>query len=372
MNSRRRFLQSASLGGAAVAAPAFVKASSEYVLRFQSTWPTRDIFHEYALDYAKKVNDMSGGALKIEVLPANSVVKAFALLDAVHKGQLDGGHGVPNYWYAKNTAFCLFGSGPAFGMDGNLLLAWMEYGGGQKLYDMLVNETLKLEVQGFLYGPMPTQPLGWFKRPITSPADLRGLRFRAAGATADLFRELGMTTAALPAADIVPAMDQELIDAAEFNNPSSDRTLGFPAVSKICMLRSTHQTSEVFEVIFNRKRFESLPRELRNIIRYATQASSADMSWKAADRYARDYEYMSKQQGVKFITTPPSVFKTQLDAWRRIVDRESFKNPMFAKIVASQKRFAQRVVGFQLDAVLDPSIIYDFWFGKQRIAQPPR
>src|SRR5215208_247358 len=218
--SRRSFLKKAAVGaaGAAVAvAPTIHVAQAPISLRFQSTWPTKDIFHEYALDYAKKVNDMSGGRLKIEVLPAGAVVKAFDLLDAVSKGTLDGGHGVVAYWYGKNTAIALWGSGPAFGMDPNMILSWHYYGGGKQLLEEIY-KSLNLNVVSFLYGPMPTQPLGWYKKPVTKIADFKGLKFRTVGLSIDIFTGLGMAVNALPGAEIVPAMDRGLLDAAEFNN----------------------------------------------------------------------------------------------------------------------------------------------------------
>ena len=142
-------------------------------MRFQSTWPTKDIFHEYALDYAKTVNDMTGGDLKIEVLPAGSVVPAFGLLDAVSKGTLDGGHGVIVYHYGKQNALALWGSGPAYGMDANMLMAWHRWGGGKELLTKLYS-SVGANVVSFPYGPMATQPLGWFKKPITKVGGFQG------------------------------------------------------------------------------------------------------------------------------------------------------------------------------------------------------
>ena len=128
-SSRRHFLKVAAAGSATtVAVPSIVKAQGPVSMRFQSTCPAKDIFHEYALDYAKKVNDMTGGDLKIEVLPAGAVVPAFGLLDAVSKGTLDGGHGVLVYHYGKQTALALWGSGPGYAMDANMLLAWHRVG----------------------------------------------------------------------------------------------------------------------------------------------------------------------------------------------------------------------------------------------------
>lgn len=370
-HSRRRFVQkglalgTAALAGSASAqnqAPAFVKNVRPVVFKFQSTWPTLDIFNEFSQDLAKKVNDMSGGELSFNVNPTNSIVRAFGIQNAVHKGDLDGGHGVATYWHDRHPAFSLFGSGPSFGMSANQVLAWVQYGGGQQLYDQLVQQELRLNIQGFMYGPLICQPLGWFKNRIKTLQDLEGVRFRAVGLAAEVFKELGLKTTALQSSDIVPWLDKGLIDAAEFNNPSSDRTLGFPKVRSICMIRSFHQSAEVFEVIFNKTRFDSLPFALRSIIRYALQASSADLSWKAADRFSKDYEAMRRDQGVRYFQTPDEVLTAQLNAWRKIIVRESAKSKIFREIVDSQKRFAQRVVGFENDVTPSSKMAYDFWF----------
>lgn len=368
--TRRRFVQQAlgvgagaCLAGAAQAqAPAAVKSASPIVLKFQSTWPTKDIFNEFAQDFAKKVNDMSGGELRIDVYPANSIVKAFGIQNAVHKGQLDGGHGVPTYWHDRHPAFSLFGSGPSFGMSSNQILAWFQYGGGQQLYDELVQKEMNLNIQGFMYGPLTPQPLGWFKNRVNSIKDLDKLRFRAVGLAAEVFRELGLNTTALQPADIVPWLDKGLIDAAEFNNPSSDRALGFPSVSSVCMIRSFHQSSEVFEVIFNKERFDGLSFALRSIIRYALQASSSDLSWKAADRFSTDYEEMRRKQGVRYFVTPDDILTAQLNAWRKIIAKESANSSIFRRIIESQMRFAKRVVGFENDLTPSSKMAYDFWF----------
>lgn len=369
-DSRRRFVQSALAAGAGgmlasqvqAQAPAVVKTASPIVFKFQSTWPTKDIFNEFAQDFAKKVNDMSGGELRIDVYPTNSIVKAFGIQNAVHKGQLDGGHGVPTYWHDRHAAFSLFGSGPSFGMSSNQILAWFQYGGGQQLYDELVQKEMNLNIQGFMYGPLTPQPLGWFKNRIENIKDLDKLRFRAVGLAAEVFKELGLSTTALQPADIVPWLDKGLIDAAEFNNPSSDRALGFPSVSSVCMIRSFHQSSEVFEVIFNKQRFDSLPFALRSIIRYALQASSADLSWKASDRFSTDYEEMRRKQGVRYFITPDDILKAQLNAWRKIIARESANSRIFKRIIDSQMRFAKRVVGFENDLTPSSKMAFDFWF----------
>lgn len=330
-------------------------------LRFQSTYTSGDIFHEYAMDFVKKVNEMSGGRLKIELLPSGAVVKNFDLLDAVNKGTLDGGYGVLAYHYGKSPAFALWGSGPAFGMDANTLLAWHYYGGGKEILKDIYKSIGITDVVSFLCGPMPTQPLGWFKKPITNPNDLKGLKYRTVGLAVDMFKELGATVILLPGGEIVPAMERGLLDGAEFYNPTSDRALGFPNVSKVCMVQSFHQSSEQFEILFNKTKYDLLPTDLKAIIKYATQAFSAEISWKTIDRYSKDY-YEMMMQGVKFYKTPDSILRAQLDAWDKVVAKKSAENPLFKEVVDSQKTFAQRAEAWQNEYMVDYKIAYNRYF----------
>ena len=362
---RRKFLKGAAIGSAGAAALSFPMISqgqaAPQTLRFQSTWPAKDIFHEYALDFAKKVNDMTGGELRIEVLPAGAVVPAFQLLDAVSKGTLDGGHGVVVYHYGKNAALALWGSGPSFGMDANMLLSWHKYGGGKEMLDELY-KVVGANVKSYVYGPMPTQPLGWFKKPITKTEDLKGLKYRTVGISIDMFTAMGVSVNALPGGEIIPAMDRGLLDAAEFNNASSDRLLGFPDVSKVCMLQSFHQNAEQFEILFNGTKYNAMPAKLRSILDYAVEASSADMSWKAVDRYSSSYEEMQAKQGVKFYKTPDSILRNQLKVFDEVVAKKSAENPLFKKIVDSQRAFAKRAVKWDLDTNVNRRMAYDHYF----------
>ncbi len=363
--SRRNILKAAVAAGGAAALgfPAIVKAQGPISMRFQSTWPQKDIFHEYANDFAKKVNDMTGGDIKIEVLPAGAVVPAFQLIDAVSKGTLDGGHGVVVYHYGKQTAVALWGSGPSYGMDANMMLAWHKYGGGKELLNKLY-ASIGANVVSFLYGPMPTQPLGWFKKPVTKADDFKGLKFRTVGLSIDVFTGLGAAVNALPGGEIVPAMDRGLLDAAEFNNASSDRSLGFPDVSKVCMLQSYHQSAEQFEITFNKTKYDALPAKMKSLIEYAVEACSQDMSWKAIDRYSQDYLEMQTKQNVKFYRTPDSVLQTQLKVYDQAAAKKSAENPLFKEIEASQRQFAERTVKWYLDTQISPRMAYNHYFGK--------
>ena len=361
-SSRRNFLKVAAAGAAATVATPALAQTGPTNMRFQSTWPAKDIFHEYALDYAKKVNDMTGGDLKIEVLPAGAVVPAFQLLEAVSKGTLDGGHGVLAYHYGKQNALALWGSGPGYAMDANMLLAWHKYGGGKELLAKLY-ASIGANVVSFPYGPMPTQPLGWFKKPVTKADDLKGVKFRTVGISIDVFTGLGAAVNALPGGEIVSAMDRGLLDAAEFNNATSDRVLGFPDVSKICMLQSYHQNAEQFEIMFNKDKYNALPEKMKAIIANATEAAGQDMAWKAIDRYSKDYEEMQTKDKVKFYKTPDSILQKQLDIYDEVVAKKSVDNPLFKEIVESQLAFAKRATQWEQDTVVNRRMAYNHYFG---------
>ncbi len=369
--ARRGFLRAATgvaAGAATLGFPMIAKGQAGPIsMRWQSTWPSKDIFHEYALDYAKKVNDMTGGDLKIEVLPAGAVVPAFGLLDAVSKGTLDGGHGVLVYHYGKQNALALWGSGPAFGRDANMLLAWHRYGGGRELLAKLYN-SIGANVVSFPYGPMATQPLGWFKKPVTKADDFKGLKYRTVGISIDVFTGLGAAVNALPGGEIIPAMDRGLLDAAEFNNASSDRLLGFPDVSKVCMLQSFHQNAEQFEILFNKAKYDALPDKMKAIIANAVDAASADMSWKAIDRYSKDYIEMQQKQGVKFYKTPDAILQRQLDIYDQVATKKSGENALFKEIIDSQRAFAERAVRWDMDTNVSRRMAYNHYWQKQAAA----
>jgi TRAP-type mannitol/chloroaromatic compound transport system substrate-binding protein len=371
---RRTFLRGAALaatGAAALGFPNVVKAQGPITMRWQSTWPQKDIFHEYALDFAKKVNDMTGGDLKIEVLPAGAVVPAFGLIDAVSKGTLDGGHGVLVYHYGKQNALALWGSGPGYGMDANMLLSWHKYGGGKQLLQKLY-ASIGVNVVWVPSGPMFTQPLGWFKKPVTKADDFKGLKYRTVGISIDVFTGLGAAVNALPGGEIVPALDRGLLDAAEFNNATSDRILGFADVSKVCMLQSYHQNAEQLEITFNKTKFDSLPDKMKAIIENGVEAASADMSWKSIDRYSKDYGELQTKDKVRFNKTPDAIRQRQLEIYDQVVEKKSADNPMFKEIVESQQGFAARAVKWDLDTNVSRRMAYNHYFARPAKPEPKK
>jgi TRAP-type mannitol/chloroaromatic compound transport system substrate-binding protein len=382
--SRRRFLGgAAALGGAATLAslgacgvgqdtkaPAAGSAggASDAMpplnLRIQAGFPAKDPLFDIAQDFYKILAELSGGKIKVELLQAGSVVGAFDQADAVHKGILDGSHAVPAFWYGKDNALSLFGTGPALGQDANTVLAWMEYGGGQQLFDELYQDVLKLDVVGLMYGPMPTQPLGWFRKEVKSAEEFKGIKYRTVGLSIDVFKNMGAAVVALPGGEIVPALERGVIDAAEFNNPASDQALGFPDVAKTCMVKSYHQPAEFFEILINRRVWESMPEAYRIMFRVAAKAATAQMSWKTLDLYSKAYEELRDKRGIKFIETPRDILDAQLKAWDAVIAEKSAANPFFAKVLESQKKFMKRVVGYQVKFVVEPRQAYEHFFGK--------
>jgi TRAP-type mannitol/chloroaromatic compound transport system substrate-binding protein len=360
--SRRKFLKTAAAGAAGAAALGFpmVSRAQTMTLKMQGAWGAKDIFNEYAEDYVKRVNEMAGGRLVIDYLVAGAVVKPFQVMDAVNKGVLDAGHQVAVYWYGKSKVASLFGTGPVFGQNAHQGLAWIYYGGGQELYNELLQK-LGLNIVGFFAMPMPTQPLGWFKTRITDAKQLVGLKYRTVGLAADLFQAMGTKVTQLPGGEIVPALERGVIEAFEFNNPTSDRSFGAQDVSKVYMLGSYHQAAEFFEIIFNKKKYNQLPAEHKALLQYAAEAASSNNFWKGQDRYSQDLLWLENEAKVKVYRTPVSVMKAQLNAWDKILpDLE--KDPFFKKVVASQKAFAHRVAYYELLNACDYKLAFDHYF----------
>jgi TRAP-type mannitol/chloroaromatic compound transport system substrate-binding protein len=361
---RRQFLK----GGMAIAAgslaaglPMISSAAKPVVLKLQGAWGG-GIFKEFALDYVRRVNEMSAGSLKVDYLDVGAVVKTAEIQTAVHRGVIDGSHLVTAYWYSKNPAASLFGTGPCWGWTANQMLGWIHYGGGKELYDELMRDVLKLDIVGFFSGPMPAQPLGWFRKEVKSADDIKGLKYRTVGLAANVMMEMGMSVVQLPGGEIQPAMDRGLIDAAEFNNPTSDKDFGMQDVAKNYYLASFHQSQECFEIIFNKKKFESLSDEHKKILQYAAEAASADMSWKAQDRYSNDLQALQKEHGVTVRRTPQSIMDAQLKAWDKVLP-QFMKDPFFAKVVESQKAWMKRVGAYELTNAPDYEGAYRHYFG---------
>ena len=362
--NRRSFLKRTALGGGAVAgtlaAPA-VLAQAPIVLKMQTSWGAGNIWQEMAQDYADRVDQMSGGRLKIDLLPAGAVVGAFQVLDAVNDGVLDAAHSVPVYWYGKNKAASLFGTGPVFGGSATTMLSWFYEGGGKELYDELTRDIMGLEVDGYMGFPMFAQPFGWFKGEVNTVADLQGFKYRTVGLAADLLQSMGMAVAQLPGGEIVPAMERGVIDAFEFNNPSSDKDFGAHDVAKNYYLSSYHQASESFEFLFNKLTMEDLPDDLRAIVKYGVEAVSTANTAKAMRRYSADLKWLQEEAGVTVRRTSKEILAAQIEAWDKLIPVLE-EDPFMKKCLDSQRAWVEQVTYYEIMNAPDYALASDHYF----------
>ena len=367
--SRRRFLGgaagAAAAGGALLAAPHVARAQT--VVKMQTSWPASDIWMEFAQQYVDRVEQMSGGRLKIDLLPAGAVVGPFQVLDAVNDGVLDAAHTVPVYWYGKHKAASLFGTGPVFGGSATTMLAWFHAGGGKEFYQELTQDILGLNVYGFYGFPMPAQPFGWFKEPIATSGELAGFKYRTVGLAADLMQKLGMSVAQLPGGEIVPSMERGVIDAFEFNNPSSDMRFGAQDVAKNYMLSSYHQASESFEFLFNKDFFDDLDEDLRAILEYGVEATSTANTAIALDNYSSDLRKLQEEHGVTVHRTPKEILDAQLGAWDELIPTLE-EDEFMKRVLDSQREWVDRVVFYEIMNAPDYALAYDHYFpGKIKV-----
>ena len=322
-SSRRRYFGKAATAAVAVplaGVPMIAVAQAPIVFKMQGSWGTNEIFSEMAQQYVTRVNEMSGGRLKIEYLPAGAVVKPFEIIDAVSKGVLDAGHHVSGYWYGKNKSASLFGTGPVSGATPDLGLSWIQAGGGQQLWDKLVTK-MNLNVVGFFSFPMPSQPLGWFKKsPPKKAADLKGFKYRTIGLAADMLQEMGMAVAQLPGGEIVPAMQRGVIDAFEFNNPTAD---------------------------------------LKAILKYAAEAASTASTSLAHENYSKDLQELIVKHKVQVSRTSADVYKGQLAAWDKVTEKLEKEVDMFKEINDSFKAWSRRVGFYHFTNEADYRMAYE-------------
>jgi TRAP-type mannitol/chloroaromatic compound transport system substrate-binding protein len=365
--TRRRFLKTGAVAAGAVTAGTIampqVSRAQTTTLKMQGSWGAKDVFNEMATDYVDRVNKMAGGRLKIDYLVGGAVVHPFQVFDGVHGGQIDAAHTVTVYWYGKHKAASLFGTGPVFGFNANEGLGWIHNGGGKELFEELQTQIMKVNIKSFFAMPHPTQPLGWFKKPITSAADIKGLKYRTVGLAADLFQAMGASVAQLPGGEIVPAMERGVIDAFEFNNPTSDRRFGAADVAKNYMLGSYHQATEYFEIMFNRTKFNALPAEQQAILQYGAEAANSANEWKSYDYYSKDLQELRDKDKVNIIRTPKDVFDAQIKAWDGLIATLS-QDAFMKKVMDSQKAWVKRVVYFTQLNSADYRTAYEHHFGK--------
>jgi TRAP-type mannitol/chloroaromatic compound transport system substrate-binding protein len=315
-------------------------------LKMQSSWPASLIIHDNFRMIADRVDKLTGGQLKIETLAAGQVVPPFEVLDATHKKVIDGHHSATYYWVGKNTAAGLFTAAPGgpFGMDNVDYLGWLYEGGGIELWNDFYQGTLKLNVTAFPAFPASPQALGWFKKPLKSLADFKGMKCRQTGLNADIYARLGQTVVNLPGGEIVPAAQRGVIDCAEWAGGILDLQLGLPQVFKYHYTPGMHESNSIGEFVMNLDVWKSLTPQQQEAVRSAVKDAFLTFSMKWQRQNADAMDEMVKKHGTVILRTPPGILTATLRAWDEIAKEESAKNPAFKKIYDSQREYAAKVV----------------------------
>ncbi len=321
-------------------------AGEPRVLKMQSSWPASLTIQDHFKYVASQVEKLTGGQLKIDAMAAGQIVPPFEVLDATHKKVIDGMHSIAYYWVGKNKAAALFAGPPGgpFGMDHMDYYGWMYEGGGHDLWIDFYQNTLKLNVMPFPAHPSSPQALGWFKKPLKSIADFKGLKCRQTGLNADVYAKLGQAVVNLPGGEIVPAAQRGVIDCAEWVGGIEDLRLGLPQVFKYHYTPGMHENNSIGEIVFNLDIWKSLTAPQQEAIK--SSIKDAFISWitKWQRQNAEAMDEMVKKHGTIILRTPPDILTATLKAWDEVAKEESEKNPVFKKIYESQRAYATKVV----------------------------
>lgn len=335
---------------AALLAAGSAHAQEPVTIRIQTAVPSASMYFELVKRFGERIDKMSGGRIKMQVLPDGAVVGAFDILDAVDKGVVEGGYAWTHYWSGKNPAAGLFSNpmaGGGVGLDQLSHVAWLLEGGGNKLYHKLYSDVLKVKVEPFLVQPMGPDPLGWFKRPIRNTADFKKLKYRAPpGITGEIFKEMGISAVALPGGDIVPAAQRGVIDAAEWIGPADDLNLGLQTVWKNYYLQGLHQSTDMGEILINKGVWDRLSPDLQEIVRTAALASMMETYSFNVYRNAKAIVRLRNEFKVTIHDTPLDFYPQFVRATKVVLDRYSSKDPFFKEVVDSQRDFAKTVVPY--------------------------
>jgi TRAP-type mannitol/chloroaromatic compound transport system substrate-binding protein len=327
-----------------LAAPA--SAQQTRTLKMQSTWPASLTLQDNFKDFAERVDKLTGGALKIEALAAGQIVPPFEILDATHKKVIDGGHGISYYWVGKNKAATLFSNTPAgiVGMDHMDFMGWIYEGGGLDLWWEFYTKELKLNVIAFPVLPSSPQALGWFKRPIQTVEDFKGMKCRQTGIVAELYKRMGQATVNMPGGEIVPAAERGTIDCAEWVGGVEDLRLGLPQVFKYHYVPGMHEMASVGELIINKEVWDSLPPQQQEAIRSATTETFFRWWVKWQKQNADALAEMQEKHGTQILNTPREILIETFKTWDEMAKEESAANPFFKKVYESQKAYAAKVI----------------------------
>jgi TRAP-type mannitol/chloroaromatic compound transport system substrate-binding protein len=334
----------------ATVAPRDASAQQSFKMRLQTAVPAAADEYKMLQKFSQRVDAMTGGRLKIEVLPDGAVVGAFEILDAVDKGLVESGFAWTHYWSGKHPAAMLFGSpsgGSGLGMDQLAWVSWFLEGGGKELYRELFDEHLKVNVVGFVVQPVGPEALGWFKQPIRNMADLQKRRFRTPpGIPGAIYKEMGVTAVALPGAEIIPSAERGVLDAAEWCCPVTDLAYGFQRAFKYYYLQGLHQNTVNADIYINKNFWNKLPKDVQAIFEGACLASLMESVAYRIRANALALIELKTKHGVQVMETPPDYFPAFMAAAKKVMEENAAKNAFFKKVLDSQAAFAKDVVPY--------------------------
>jgi TRAP-type mannitol/chloroaromatic compound transport system substrate-binding protein len=331
-------------------------------LKIQASWPSGLTLYDNLRQFAASVEKMSGGRLKIEHLPAGAVVGAFEVLEATHRGVIDGAHTAPGYYVGKHRAAIPLSHGPVFGMDFIDMYGWYYEGGGYELLQEWYQSILKLDVVSFPILTAGPQALGWFKKPINNWDDFKGIKFRIYGLGAEVFQQAGMAVVTLPGAEILPAAERGVIDGAEWVGGVEDMRLGFHNVWKIHVTPGMHEQVTVGDLILNKGVWDKLAPDLQEIVRVATR----DMffrwwvGWQKQN--AEAYKELVTKHQVQVHRTPHDIHLKFLEIYDKMIEQDAGKDPFFKKVIDSQKQYAGLLVPFRRSTWLPYEFLSDHYW----------
>ncbi len=341
------FIATAFIMAVAFTAPS-AYAAEPIKFKVQTALTSGSMYFNVLEGFAAKLKAMSGGRLEAELLPAGAVVKTNEIHDAVSSGVIEAGFTWPHFASGKHPAAYLFSDQPSVnGMDQFGFLAWFYEGEGYKLYQELYDDHMKVNVKGIIVLASGGQPLGWFKEPINSLADFQKIKYRAPpGLTGKIFLEMGIAAVSLPGGEIVPAAQKGVIDAAEWINPGEDIKLGLHQIWKNYYLQGFHQASDLGEIIINKDFWNKLSPELQAIVEVAAQATVMQSLSVHIYRNAVALEEMTSKHGVTVRDTPKDLYPEFLRAAAKVSEDAAKSNAFFAKVLASQRKFADIIVPY--------------------------
>ncbi|MEA1955721.1 MAG: substrate-binding domain-containing protein [Campylobacterota bacterium] len=307
-----------------------INRNKKTTIKLATSWPAHFPIMGTGVDnFAKRVNDISGGSLEIKIYPKNVLVPALAVFDATSSGQIDAFHSGPYYWKGKNSAFSLY-SGIPFGFTAEEINSWMLYGGGLELWR---EQYAKYNLHPFMGGNTNIQMGGWFRKPIKSLEDMQGLKMRIPGLGGEVFAKMGVNPILLPAGEIYTSLERGVIDATEWVGPALDIKMGFYKVAPY-YYSGWHEPGSILELTFNKHSWSKLGFEHQAMIEVASSEMNSNMTYEF---HAQNIQALQKLKELDITISeyPADVIQAGKKALVDVINELSSKNKDFEKVYAS-------------------------------------